>query len=123
MELLLTTGTLSYLKGIKHEHPEVHIGAMGQDAILFYEDDNNDSFFTSGHTYDIEHSKGELDDENATAAHFIPIPENKKSTMHGPLSDLGEALGATNGVMAYRTVGDVSGEATRARMRPSACYT
>ena len=110
MELHLTTGTLRYLKSIKHEHPEVHIGAMGQDAILFYEDDNDDSFFTSRHTYDIEHSKGGLDDENATSAHFIPIPDNKKSTMHGHLSDLVEALENTNGVMAYRTGESVNDE-------------
>lgn len=103
MELHLTTGTLRYLKGIKQEHPEVHIGAMGQDAILFYEDDNSDSFFTSRHTYDIQHSKGTLDDENSTSVHFIPIPDNKKGTMHGHLSDLVEALETTNGVMSYRT--------------------
>src|SRR5699024_11531901 len=51
----------------------------------------------------IEHSKGGLDDESSTLAHFIPIPNDKKSTMHGHLSDLVEALENTNGVMAYRT--------------------
>src|SRR5699024_12457342 len=76
---------------------------MGQDAILFYEDDNSDSFFTSRHTYDIQHSKGTLDDENSTSVHFIPIPDNKKGTMHGHLSDLVEALENINGVMSYRT--------------------
>lgn len=102
MQLHLTTGTLLYLKGIKKEHPEVHIGAMGQDAILFYEDDKEDSFFSTRHTYNIEHSKGTLDEDNATSAHFIPIPDNKKGTMQGHIADLEGALQKTNGVMSYR---------------------
>ncbi len=102
MQLHLTTGTLRYLRGVKQEHPEIHIGAMGQDAIVYYEDDKEESFFNSKHTYNINHSKGDLSDENATSVHFIPIPDNKKSTMHGHIADLEGALTNTNGVMSYR---------------------
>lgn len=102
MQLHLTTGTLRYLKDIRQEHPEVHIGAMGQDAMLYYEDDKEDSIFNSRHTYNIDHSKGALNAENATSAHFIPIPDNKKGSMHGHIADLESALQNTNGVMAYR---------------------
>lgn len=102
MQLHLTTGTRLYLKGIKQEHPEVYIGAMGQDAMLYYEDSKEESFFSTRHTYDIEHSKGVMDEENATSVHFIPIPDNKKGTMHGHIADLKESLQNINGVMSYR---------------------
>ncbi|WP_411842229.1 hypothetical protein [Salinicoccus sp. HZC-1] len=110
MQLHLTTGTITYMEGIKQKHPEVHIGAMGQDAMLYYEDDSKDSIFSSRHSYTVDHSDGDLGENNATSVHFIPIAENKTGVMLGHLSDLNEKLQKVNGVMSYRIGKSVNDE-------------
>lgn len=111
MNLHLTTGTLSYLRGLKEAHPEVNIAAIGQDALLYYEDGEVDSVFKSKRTFSLIKSSGTLDENNTTSVHSIPIAGEKRGNMTAHLSELYRALGSVNGVQSVR-IGDSKEDST-----------
>ncbi|MDB0581178.1 hypothetical protein [Salinicoccus roseus] len=109
MKLHLTTGTITYMQGLKKEHRDVKIGAMGQDAVLYYESDSADSIFSSRNSYDVQYTSGTLDENNPTSMHFIPVPDERKGPLHGHLADVNEILLGTRGVQSHR-IGEALGE-------------
>ncbi|MCG1009432.1 hypothetical protein J4760_05150 [Salinicoccus sp. ID82-1] len=101
MKLHLTTGTITYMQSLARKHSGVSIAAMGQDAVLYYESDSNDSIFSSRQSYDLINSSGPLED-SPTSIHYIPIPGENKDPMYSHLAEVNDILSDTNGVLAYR---------------------
>ncbi|MFC3418492.1 hypothetical protein ACFOLA_03120 [Salinicoccus hispanicus] len=102
MILHVTTGTITYMQNLKAKHADVNLAAMGQDAVLYYENDSSDSIFSSRQSYEIDNTSGELQEDRPTSIHFIPVPGNRKEPMYGHLADINEIMENTNGVMSYR---------------------
>lgn len=102
MILHVTTGTITYMQHLKSKHPDVNLGAMGQDAVLYYENDSSDSIFSSKQSYELNKISGELEEDRPTSIHFIPIPGTRKEPMYGHLAEVHEILSSTKGIMSYR---------------------
>jgi heme-degrading monooxygenase HmoA len=102
MDLHLTTGTVSFLKGILEKHPELLINAIGQDAVLYYEDDNEESLFNSGRDYSILNSEGQLNNDYPLVVSTIPVAHSNRSSTLAHLQDLHFELGKQNGLVAHR---------------------
>ncbi|MFC3388081.1 hypothetical protein ACFOU0_05770 [Salinicoccus sesuvii] len=90
------------MQQLKSKHPDINLGAIGQDAVLYYEDNSNDSIFSSKQSYNLDKTSSDLDEDRPTSIHFIPIPGTRKEPMYGHLAEIHEILNETKGVMAYR---------------------
>lgn len=101
MFLHITTGTVSYMKQLNEEHPELLLNAMGQDGILYYEDDNDTSIFNSDRTYQIMDSKGGMSQDYPIVVFTIPIPSGS-DLLISHLKDLHGELSEVNGLIAHR---------------------
>lgn len=102
MYLHITTGTVSYMKDLLENHSGLLMNAIGQDAILYYEDDKENSIFNSPRTYLTLNSKGMLDDNYPAVVSTIPVANSNRAATSAHLKDLHVALENQNGLLAYR---------------------
>ena len=110
MYLHATTGTLDYLSSLQKNNPHVSISARGPEAILYYEDSNEKSIFSTNMTYKILNEQGSLDKELPLSMFYIPAAGDGTYSLRGHLSDLSEELKAANGVVSFRTGLNISDE-------------
>lgn len=102
MYLHLTTGTLDYLTSLHEKYDNTSISSRGTDAILYYEDDNEDSVFTTKMTYEVIENSGELDADGPMTMYYIPSAGTGFSSLRAHVTDLANELSQLNGVLAYR---------------------
>lgn len=102
MYLHATTGTIDFLSSLQEKNPHVSISARGPEAILYYEDNNEDSIFSTNMTYKVLNEQGSLDEELPLSMFYVPAAGDGTHSLRGHLSDLAEELKAVNGVVSYR---------------------
>lgn len=102
MILHITNGTVRYLSDLQHKHPDLMMNAVGQDAMLYRENEERDSIFDSASEYDILFQQGMLSQENTVSTHYIPVSGNGTATILGHLSDLNQELQHVKGLISYR---------------------
>lgn len=102
-----TTGTINYLESIYKEHDNLHIQANGENAVLFYEDDNKESMFKLKRSYKVIDSVEELNDKLPLAVYHIPAYGTGRSTIISHLSDFAEKLKDVRGLNAFRIAQNV----------------
>lgn len=102
MYLHATIGTIDFLSSLQEKHPHVSISARGPEAILYYEDDNEKSIFSTNMTYKILNEQGPLDEELPLSVFYIPAAGDGTHSLRGHLSDLVEELKTVNGLVSYR---------------------
>ncbi|CAD2079076.1 hypothetical protein [Phocicoccus pinnipedialis] len=105
-----TTGTINYLDTIFKEHDNLYFQANGENAVLYYEDSNNESMFKTKRSYKVINSMGELNDKLPLAVYHIPAYGTGKSTIISHLSDFAEKLKQARGLNAFRISQNIDGE-------------
>lgn len=100
--LHLTTGTLDYLTSLHEKYDQTSISSRGTDAILYYEDNNEDSVFSTKMTYEIFKNMGGLDADGPMTMYYIPSAGDGFHSLRAHVLDLAKALADINGVLAYR---------------------
>ena len=102
MYLHATTGTIDFMTSLQEKNPHVSISARGPEAILYYEDNNEKSIFSTNMTYEVLNEQGSLDEELPLSMYYIPAAGDGTHSLRGHLSDLAEKLRTVNGVVSYR---------------------
>lgn len=97
-----TTGTVGYLKEIYKKHNNLYIQANGEDAVLYYEDDSNESMFNSKRSYKVQDSMGDLNDKLTTVIYHIPAYGIGRSTIIGHLTDFANKARQMKGLSSFR---------------------
>lgn len=102
MILYITTGTVRYLSTLQDRHPDLMLNAIGTEAILYREGEENNPLFESASEYEVLYQQGVLSQEYPVSTHYIPVSGNGSATILGHLSDFHQKLQSINGLMAYR---------------------
>lgn len=102
MILYITTGTVSYLTTLQDRHPDLMLNAIGQDAMMYRESEEENPIFESASGYDILYTNGTLSQEVTTAVHYIPVSGSGEASIMGHFSDLNQKLQNVNGLTAFR---------------------
>ena len=102
MYLHTTSGTIDYLSTLQDKHPQISISARGPEAVLYYEDDAEESIFSANINYEILNSQGALDEDLPMSVFYIPAAGEGTHSLRGHLYDLAEELRAINGLVSYR---------------------
>lgn len=102
MILYITTGTVRYLETLQDRHPDLMLNAVGQDAMLYREGEEENPVFESASEYDILYSHGVMSQENTAAVHYIPVSGSGEASILGHFSDLNQKLQNVKGLTAYR---------------------
>lgn len=102
MYLHATTGTIDFMTSLQEKNPHVSISARGPEAILYYEDNNEKSIFSTNMTYEVLNEQGSLDEELPLSMYYIPAAGDGTHSLRGHLSDLAEKLRTVNGAVSYR---------------------
>lgn len=102
MILYTTTGTVRYLTSLQDRHPDLMLSAIGQDAILYREGEEENPVFDSASEYDILYQYGELNQENAVSVYYVPVSGSGEASILGHFSDLNQKLQNVKGLTAYR---------------------
>lgn len=90
------------MTSLQEKNPHVSISARGPEAILYYEDNNEKSIFSTNMTYEVLNEQGSLDEELPLSMYYIPAAGDGTHSLRGHLSDLAEKLRTVNGVVSYR---------------------
>lgn len=102
MYLHITTGTVSYLHDIFEKHHGLSMNAIGQDAVLYYEDDTTDTLFNSKRTYNVLCGGGNLNDQYPTVISTIPVAHSSHDSTIGHLKDFHYSLEKQSGLISHR---------------------
>lgn len=102
MILYITTGTVRYLSGLQDRHPGLMLNAVGQDAMLYREDEEDDPVFDSASEYDILYQQGVLSQKNTVSVYYIPVSGSGEASILGHFSDLNQKLQSVKGLTAFR---------------------
>lgn len=102
MYLHATTGTIDFMTSLQEKNPHISISARGPEAILYYEDNNEKSIFSTNMTYEILNEQGPLDAESPLSMYYIPAAGDGTHSLRGHLSDLAAELRTINGIVSYR---------------------
>ena len=102
MYLHATTGTIDFMTSLQEKNPHVSISARGPEAILYYEDNNESSIFSTNMTYEVLNEQGSLDEALPVSMYYIPAAGDGTHSLRGHLSDLASELRNVNGVVSFR---------------------
>src|SRR5699024_12678758 len=100
----MTTGTLSFLQKIvsKHALSNYFFMQQGLNTSIYYESNRKKTIFSSGRSYYILFSKGELIDKGYSTLDYIPVTDDSGKIFAAPFTYTNLPASYLPGSVAYR---------------------
>lgn len=103
MKAHMTNGTLEFVKKIMDNHPEINFYLMnsGNGTLAYYENEN-DSIFESGRSYEVLITNGTIQDKGFVVMNNITVTEDGQTPFEERFKQRSSAIDSTPGFQAFR---------------------
>ncbi|HLQ73279.1 MAG TPA: antibiotic biosynthesis monooxygenase [Bacillota bacterium] len=108
----MTTGTFSFLKSFttKNKHIDFFFMNSGSNTLIYYESEQNEKkIFTSGQSYEVVISDGELKQEGYVVMHHIPISDESMPLFENHLRNKSNIRQTVTDIHALRLLKPLKG--------------
>ncbi|SRR5699024_9510341 len=106
----MTNGTLNFLKSLNKKHPNIHFYFMnnGTSTVVYYEG-NHKNVFSSGRTYNVLTSKGDIQDKGFIVMNNIPVAEEEHPVFEDRFKNRQNGVETMPGFQAFRLLSPAKG--------------